>query len=364
MERKPANQEPMSQMNPGMSQMPLNNMPNPQYYYPDYYSMQNYPQMSLYGNRQQMNGYQYQMDQPREEQPYPQSPMQKAQNGQKISSANQPTQEKQKIKPYINLLITTVNNLFKEEKISMKYLNEKTEHKTNHQNNNLSNPINNLSASNNIRKVSDNSSLNNTTNSIKKSNQSKNKQSINGANHSHINDQNYPKSNRGNERCENSSCEYIFSSNKDKYKTKIKGLKPQEKNLCKLCLEAFEKGHFCYYCNCIYREGLVDTMKWVECEYCRGWEHFNCEIEKGKKYSTVQELNEEKNYMCPICINKRSIPKIIENKIQKKLINKKRRGDVFDDQKIKKNQRKDLRNLKSEKCSELLEDIELMEKLK
>ena len=120
MERKPANQEPMSQMNPGMSQMPLNNMPNPQYYYPDYYSMQNYPQMSLYGNRQQMNGYQYQMDQPREEQPYPQSPMQKAQNGQKISSANQPTQEKQKIKPYINLLITTVNNLFKEEKISMK----------------------------------------------------------------------------------------------------------------------------------------------------------------------------------------------------------------------------------------------------
>ena len=29
-----------------------------------------------------------------------------------------------------------------------------------------------------------------------------------------------------------------------------------------------------------------------------------------------------------------------------------------------KNQRKDLRNLKSEKCSELLEDIELMEKLK
>ena len=364
MERKPANQEPMSQMNPGMSQMPLNNMPNPQYYYPDYYSMQNYPQMSLYGNRQQMNGYKYQMDQPREEQPYPQSPMQKVQNGQKISSANQPTQEKQKIKPYINLLITTVNNLFKEEKISMKYLNEKTEHKTNHQNNNLSNPINNLSASNNIRKVSDNSSLNNTTNSIKKSNQSKNKQSINGANHSHINDQNYPKSNRGNERCENSSCEYIFSSNKDKYKTKIKGLKPQEKNLCKLCYDAFEKGHFCYYCNCIYREGLVDTMKWVECEYCRGWEHFNCEIEKGKKYSTVQELNEEKNYMCPICINKRSIPKNIENKIQKKLINKKRRGDVFDDQKIKKNQRKDLRNLKSEKCSELLEDIELMEKLK
>ena len=77
----------------------------------------------------------------------------------------------------------------------------------------------------------------------------------------------------------------------------------------------------------------------------------------------MQELNDEKHYMCPICVNKRNNQKNIDNKIQKKLINKKRRGDVFDDQKNKKNQRKDLRNLKSEKCSELLEDIELMEKL-
>ena len=68
--------------------------------------------------------------------------------------------------------------------------------------------------------------------------------------------------------------------------------------------------------------------------------------------------------MCPICINKKIEQRDNEKKIQKKLINKKRRGDIFEDQKSKKNQRKDLRNLKSEKCSELLEDVELIESFK
>ena len=65
--------------------------------------------------------------------------------------------------------------------------------------------------------------------------------------------------------------------------------------------------------------------------------------------------------MCPICRNNKNEQKNIDNKIQKKLLNKKRKGDVFEDQKLKKNQRKDLRNLKSEKYSELIEDIELIE---
>ena len=165
MESKPSNQEPMNQMNLGMGQIPMNNLPNNPYFFPDYQAMQNYHQMALYGNRQQMNGYQYQMDQPREEQPYPQSPVQKSQIAQKMSSSNQPTTEKQKIKPYINLLINTVNNLFKEGKITTKYLNEKTERKPNHQNINTINPTGNSSN----RKISDTSSLNN-TNSIKKLN--------------------------------------------------------------------------------------------------------------------------------------------------------------------------------------------------
>ena len=356
MESKKQNQEPMGQMNSGMGQIPMNNIPNYQYFIPDYHAMHNYPQMALYANRQQMNGYQYQMEQPREEQAYPQSPIQKVQNNQKISSSNQPTTEKQKIKPYINLLITTVNNLFKEEKISMKYLNEKTEHKSNHASivsgNSLGNSTN--------RKISDTSSFNN-TNSVKRNNNIKKQSNVNLSHNSHMNEQNHHKLNHKGDCCEN--CENVFCSNKDKYKTKIKGLKNQEKNLCESCFKAVEKGHFCYYCSSIYRDGFLDAEKWVECDFCGGWEHFNCEIQKGKKYSGVKELNDEKHYMCPICVNKRNNQKNIDNKIQKKLINKKRRGDVFDDQKNKKNQRKDLRNLKSEKCSELLEDIELIENL-
>ena len=354
MESKPSNQEPMNQMNLGMGQIPMNNLPNNPYFFPDYQAMQNYHQMALYGNRQQMNGYQYQMDQPREEQPYPQSPVQKSQIAQKMSSSNQPTTEKQKIKPYINLLINTVNNLFKEGKITTKYLNEKTESKPNHQNINTINPTGNSSN----RKISDTSSLNN-TNSIKKLNNNKKASNANMSYHSHTNE-NHQRQNHK-DCCE--SCDDIFNSNKEKYRTKIKGLKIQDKNLCKNCFEAVEKGDFCFYCNSIYRDGLNDTLKWVQCDYCSGWEHFDCELQKGKKYANVQELNDEKHYMCPICINKRNNQKNIDNKIQKKLINKKRRGDVFDDQKNKKNQRKDLRNLKSEKCSELLEDMELIEKL-
>ena len=295
MERKTANQEPMTQMTQTMGQLPMNNMPNYPYFIPDYHTMQNYPQMAMYGNRQPMNGYQYQMEQPREEQPFPQSPTQKNQINQKVSSSNQPTTEKQKIKPYINLLITTVNNLFKEEKISLKYLNEKTEHKTNHQNTGTNNSNNAINTNTNLRKASETSSLNN-TNSNKKSCGGKKSQNALQPNHLHINE-NHQKSNHKNESCENPFCRNTFNTNKDRYKTKIKGLKLQEKNLCKMCYEAFEKGHFCYYCNSIYRDGIIDFAEWVECDYCRGWEHFNCEIEKGKKYANKQELEEKEKIM-------------------------------------------------------------------
>ena len=108
---------------------------------------------------------------------------------------------------------------------------------------------------------------------------------------------------------------------------------------------------------------MTDAAKWVQCDFCNNWEHCDCELLKGKRYSSVQEINELKHYTCPICTNKKNGEKNLDNKIQKKLINKKRRGDIFDDQKCKKNQRKDLRNLKSEKCSELLEDMELIDSL-
>ena len=97
MESKTQNKEPMNQMNQGIGQMPMNNIPNYQYFIHDYHSMPNYPQIALYANRQQMNGYQYQMEPIREDQPYPQSPSQKIQNSQKISSSNQPTKKNKKL---------------------------------------------------------------------------------------------------------------------------------------------------------------------------------------------------------------------------------------------------------------------------
>ena len=119
-----------------------------------------------------------------------------------------------------------MNNLFKEGKITTKYLNEKTERKPNHQNINTINPTGNSSN----RKISDTSSLNN-TNSIKKTSNIKKQSNANMIYHSHINDQNHLKANHKGDCCEN--CEDVFSSNKDKYRTKIKGQKIQEKNWCK-----------------------------------------------------------------------------------------------------------------------------------
>ena len=333
MENKQRDKDPMNPININMNSQPINNLRAYPYYIPDYQSLPNYPPMNMFNNIQQMNGCPYQIEQNKEENLTNLQDSPENKDTQKNQNVNATNSEKTKVKPYINLLINTVNNLMKEGKISMKYLKEKTENKSNQSN---------LNENRNSPDSSSSPSLP-TMVSYKKIN--------------------YDKLNNIYEigQCENPLCKYIFSANKDKYKTKIKGLKNQEKNLCKKCCDAVEKGHFCYYCNAIYRDDMTDSAKWVECDYCKKWEHFDCELVKGKRYSTVQELNDVKHYMCPICINEKNGQKNMDNKIQKKLINKKRRGDVFEDQKCKKNQGKDLRNLKSQKCSELLEDMELIE---
>lgn len=337
MERKSGELEAMMPMNITMNPQSYNNLQGYQYYVPDYNSMPNYPPMNIYNNLQPMNGYPYQM-QVNQQDPQihpPDTPESKTLP--KNQNSNSAPLEKQKSKPYINLLINTVNNLMKEGKVTLKYLKEKTEYKQSHSNPNAKNS-HDSSPTLSLPTIS----------SYKKPVNEKQ----NNSNNAHENSQ-----------CENHLCKYIFNSNKDKYKTKIKGLKTQERNLCKKCCDAVEKGHFCYYCNQIYRDDMTDSAKWVQCDYCKKWEHFDCELQKGKRYSTQQELNDVTQYMCPICVNEEIGQKTMDNKIQKKYINKKRRGDIFDDQKCKKNQIKDLRNLKSEKCSELLEDIELIESI-
>ena len=345
--------ESLNQMNLSAYQQPLPNMPSYPYYNPEMQAINNYNQMHYFNNMQAYNGFPPQM--------------RFYQEGQQFNVINSPEkqytqinqlppsipQEKPNPKSYVNYLITTVTNLFNEGKITMNYLKEKTEHK--------SNGINNCSINSDY---SSSSPSLKSLGSISKSNNSKN----NYLNENTYSKNNYPKKN-GNiipegSQCENPLCKYVFSSNKEKIKVKIKGLKSQEKKLCKKCCDAVEKGQFCYYCNSIYREEITDTAKWVECDFCKKWEHFDCELSKGKRYTSIQELTDVKQYMCPICVNKKIEQRDNEKKIQKKLINKKRRGDIFEDQKSKKNQRKDLRNLKSEKCSELLEDVELIESFK
>ena len=332
MERKSSGQEAMNSMNMTMNPLSFNNIGGYQYFISDYRPHANFPQMNMFNNIQPMNGYPYQMEINKEEPQINPPNTPENQTLSKSQNSNSAQQEKQNTKPYINLLITTVTNLMKEGKITMKYLKEKTENKTNiySRNNSDSSYSPSLPTMTSYKRI-----INEKANNL-------------GGKHE-------------NGQCENLLCKYYFNSNKEKFKTKIKGLKNQEKNLCKKCCDAVENGHFCYYCNQIYRDDMTDTAKWVECDYCKKWEHFDCELQKGKRYSSQQELNDITEYMCPICVNERNGQKNMDNKIQKKLINKKRRGDIFDDQKCKKNQRKDLRNLKSEKCSELLEDIELIE---
>ena len=353
MNKERRDQEPMNSGNISMSSQPMADIHYFPYYSPDLQTYSNYPKMGYINNIQAINGYSNPMEFYHEEPHLNQQ--NKAENVTTPKNNIIPSQnsENQKAKPNITFLINTVTNLFNEGKITMKYLKEKTELKTNGINGNgLSysecssspslRPLGNYSKTNNIkvRNSYENSiGKNNIHNSIKKAG-----------------------NNIGeNFKCENPLCKYVFNSNKDKNKIKIKGLKTQEKKLCKKCCEAVEKGHYCYYCNAIYRDDMSDTAKWVECDFCKKWEHFECELLKGKRFSSTQELNDVNQYMCPICINEKAEQKNNDNKIQKKLINKKRKGDIFEDQKYKKNQRKDLRNLKSEKCSELLEDLQLIE---
>ena len=198
--------------------------------------------------------------------------------------------EKQKPKSYISYLINTIDNLFKEKKLSFKYLKEKNEPKI----------------------------------------------------------------------CENPLCKNIVSSNKEKIKTVIKGLKTQEKILCDNCINAVEKCQFCFYCNLIYREKLSDTAVWIECDYCHKWEHFDCELQKGKRYFKKEDLQKVKNYMCPFCLYKNNKKKEDGIKFKKKFIGQKKKREEEQKKKtIKKGI--ELRNSRNEKYSEIMSDVQLIE---
>ena len=355
MSKERREQEAMNSMNISMPPMPLNDYRYCPYYVPNLQSINNYQKIAYMNNIQPMNGYLNPMEYYEEESHM--NPQNKPENASTPSknSINSKNAESPKDKTYIHFLFNTISNLFKEGKITMKYLEEKTENKEKGINKN--------------RTVSDysSSSSKDTLGSCIKPNDVSKKNIC--QNSGETNNAHYPNRKTGNNQsckpqCENPLCNYVFNSSKEQNTIKIKGLKTQEKKLCKKCCEAVEKGNYCYYCNAIYRDYMSDAAKWVKCDFCQNWEHFECELLKGKRFNSTQELNDVKQYMCPVCTNKKAKQNNIDNKIQKKLINKKRKGDIFEDQKCRKNQRKDLRKLKSEKSSELFDDMQLIESFK
>jgi hypothetical protein len=131
MENDKRGKEVMNQMSLPTTSQPISDMRGFPYYAPEFQNMNNYQQMGIYNGYPPMNGYHQQMSLYQEEALL--DPLNRPENVSTPKNQNNPSanSEKTKIKPYINLLITTVTNLLNEGKITMKYLKEKTENKLN-----------------------------------------------------------------------------------------------------------------------------------------------------------------------------------------------------------------------------------------
>ncbi len=69
MNNTPRKQEAMNPMSLTMNPPPLNNIRGYPYFIPDMQTLQNYPQMGMFNNLQQMNGYPYQIETNKEDSP-------------------------------------------------------------------------------------------------------------------------------------------------------------------------------------------------------------------------------------------------------------------------------------------------------
>lgn len=325
MDKEKREQELMNSMNISIHQQPLNVYRFYPYNGQNLQTYNNYQKIGYINNIQAMNGYHNQIDY--NEGNLHLNPQNKPENVStpKNKSTNSKSIESPKEKLYINYLFTTITKLLNEGKITMKYLTQKTGYKKNERKGNRRNSDCSFSSSKDTLKSSSKSNNMNQRNICEfpyEKNNSPNSNRKTG------NNQNL------NLLCENPLCNCVFNSNKEKNAIKIKGLKTQEKKLCKKCWDAVKEGNYCYYCNAIYRDLMSDAAKWVKCDFCHNWEHFECELAKGKRFNSTQELNDVKQYMCPICTNKRA--KQNNKQIQKKLINKKRKRDIFEDTKSRK----------------------------
>ena len=203
---------------------------------------------------------------------------------------------------YLDLLIESANTLIS------KGLNINTlkELKKTHNNTNTNKPHHNTTNSNHTTKT------NNTIMSLSNSHPSKHSSSSN--NNNNTNHHHYPSSSSSNTfswKCENKICPVIVNKKNNIYQAKINSLKNKILCLCSLCYQAWKNGQYCYYCGIIYRQyrgtkGFNEHKTWIGCDYCKNWEHVQCEEQKGC-YSNLSQLikkNKHLKYKCPVCRSK------------------------------------------------------------
>lgn len=114
-------------------------------------------------------------------------------------------------------------------------------------------------------------------------------------------------------KCENKVCPVIVTKKSNIYQAKMGTFKSKVLWLCSQCHQAWKNGQFCYYCGVIYREyrgtkGFNDHKSWIGCEYCKNWEHIQCEESKGVYTNLSQLIKKDKHfkYKCPFCRKKNS----------------------------------------------------------
>lgn len=150
-----------------------------------------------------------------------------------------------------------------------------------------------------------------------------------------------------NTKCENKVCPVYFTKKTNCYIAKIVSLKNKTLRLCYQCYQAWKNGQYCYYCGIIYRQyrgtkGFNDHKTWIGCEFCKNWEHVQCEEQKGVFSNLSQLIKKDKRfkYKCPVCRNKEentaSSRKYSKDESEKSLLGNKRKEEITGKRKIKK----------------------------
>ena len=160
-------------------------------------------------------------------------------------------------------------------------------------------------------------------------------------------------------KCENKVCPVVVTKKSNIYQAKMGTLKSKILWLCSQCHQAWKNGQFCYYCGVIYREyrgtkGFNDHKSWIGCEYCKNWEHIQCEEAKGFYSNLSQLIKKDKHfkYKCPFCRKKEGL-----NGKEDGLLNNKRGrdGEVRFKRVIKK--KKEFDDNKTNDKNDIFEDI-------